>query len=232
MTHPDHPRGPIAGAAATLLAWLAAAGVAPRLAAPGAGDPDPATVRVWPVGLLREQDMRNSAGPGPLRLRVRYLLACDAPAGEAAELLDRVLVASLADGLVSLPLEPVPAGLWQAFGIPPQLGTYADVAVQASRSRPAAPRVRQSLRVDTQPLGRVHGRVVGPDGTPVPGIRVVVAATGASEYTDHRGRFAFPAVPAGQPVRLLLSGKGLEFAADVAASSDGPVVIHCDLEEV
>lgn len=234
MSFANHsePPGPIAGATATLLEWLAAAGVSARLAAPGAGDPDPATVRVWPMGTVREQAVRNNSGPGPLRLRVRYLLACDAPPGAAADLLDRALIASLAGGPVSLPADPVPPELWQAFGLPPQLGLYAEVAVQAARSQPTAPRVRQALHVDTVPLGRIHGQVVAPGGTPVPGIRVTVAATGATVYTDHRGRFAFPAVPAGKPARLLLSGRGLELAAELAAPSDDPVVIHCDLEEV
>jgi hypothetical protein len=226
------PPGPVAGATATMLEWLAATGLTPRLAAPGTDGPDPGTIRVWPVGLLWEQAVRSSSGPGPMRLRVRYLLACDAAPREAAELLDRVLVAALAEGPVSLPAEPVPAQTWQAFGLAPRLGLYAEVAVQATRTRPATPRVRQPLHVETLPLGRIHGEVVGPGGTPVPGIRVTVAGTGATTYTDRRGRFAFPAVPAGQPARLLLSGKGLELAADLAAPTDDPVVIHCDLEEV
>ncbi|HEX6683726.1 MAG TPA: carboxypeptidase-like regulatory domain-containing protein [Candidatus Limnocylindrales bacterium] len=231
-TNRGEPGGPVAGATATLLDWLSAAGVTPRLDAPGAGDPDSATIRVWPVRLLWEQAVRNASGPGPLRLRVRYLLACDAAPAEAAALLDRVLLASLAGGPVSLPAAPVTAGIWQAFGLPPQLGVYVDVAVQAHRPQPVAPRVRQALRVDGRSLARIHGQVVGPGGTPVPGIRVAVAATGAAVHTDHRGRFAFPAVPAGQPARLLLSGKGLELVADLAAPSDDPVVIHCDPEEV
>lgn len=242
------PSGPIASATTVLFDWLSGAGVRARLAPPGTGTAEPGSVYVWPVGLLAEQAVRDTTGRGPLRLRVRYLLTADPlaadplaadPAAErpdashgAAELLDRVLLASLTEGPVNLAIEPVPARVWQAFGLAPRLGLYAEVATRATRPRPAPVRVRQPLQVDTRPLGRVHGRVLGPGGTPVPGIRVVVADTGAATYTDHRGRFAFPALPAGRTARLLLSGKGLELVADVAAPTDEPVIIHCELEEV
>jgi hypothetical protein len=224
--------GPVATATATLLEWLSAAGVTPRIATPGTGDPAPGAVRVWPVAVLREQAVRGAGGPGPLRLRVRYLLSCDPPTDDATQLIDRILVASLAGGPVSLLIEPVAAEVWQAFGLYPRLGLCAEVATQATRPRPRSPRVRTGLRVDTQPLRQVRGQVVGPGAIPVPGIRVVVADTGTTSYTDNRGRFAFPALPAGRPARLLLSGKGVELVADIAAPTDEPVVIHCDLEEV
>jgi CHAT domain len=67
-THRSEPRGPVAGATATLLDWLAAAGASAIVAAPGAGDPVPATVRVWPVGMTREQAVRNTSGLDGARL--------------------------------------------------------------------------------------------------------------------------------------------------------------------
>lgn len=230
MTH-DEPRGPLGGplarATATLLDWLSGAGVAAALAPPGQPDPDPGSLYVWPVALLPEQAVRGSAGHDELPLRVRYLLA-----GGTGDELDRVLAASLGAGSVEVVIEPVSVDIWQAFGLHPRLGLYVDVRTRTTRPRSARARVRQPMLLDTRPLAAIRGQLVGPGGTPVPGVRVTVIDTGASVYTDGYGRFGFPALPAGQTVRLLLAGKGLELVAEVTAPADEPVVIHCEMEEV
>lgn len=236
----DEPAGPIAAATATLLGWLSAAGIPAQLAPPGddAGpgspgdDAGPGGVCCWPVALLPEQATRNASGHGPLRLRVRYLITANAPADALTDLLDQFLLASLAESTVHLAIEPVTVDTWRAFGRSPRLGLYAEVPAQVARPRPTPPRVRAPLQLDSRPLGRVHGTVVGPAGVPVPGIRVVAVATGAATYTDNRGQFAFPAFPAGGPVRLQLSGRGLDLVAEVTGQSDEPIVIHCAMEEV
>jgi hypothetical protein len=239
----DEPAGPIATAHGSLLDWLSAAGVPAHLAPPGGdasgevsgggdtGDGGPGSVRVWPVALLPELATRETGGPGPLRLRVRYLIAAGATSA-SAEVLDRLLLASLVDSSVQVAVEPISTGTWRAFGLSPRLGLYADIPVQVARPRPALPRVRSPLRLEGRPLGRVHGRVIGPGGVPVPGIRVVVEETGAATYTGNRGHFTFPAFPAGRPVRLRLSGRGLHLAAEVAGQSEEPIIIHCDTEGV
>jgi hypothetical protein len=225
--------GPIATATATLLDWLSTAGVRATVAPPGdSGSTTPGAVRVWPIGLLPEQAVRITSGRGPLRLRVRYLLAAVGPADEAVDLLDRILVASTVDGPVQVPVEPVSVELWQSFGLPPRAGLYAEVQTRVNRLEPRPARVAAPLRLESSPLGRLHGRVLGPGGTPVPGVRVVAAGSGATTYTDNKGRFEFAALPAGAPARLLLSGKGVDLVAEVAAPSTEPVVIHCEFEEV
>jgi hypothetical protein len=108
---------------------------------------------------------------------------------------------------------------------------FADVPTQATRPEAAVARARAPMRIGSEALARVQGQVLGPGRTPVPGIRVVALGTGAATYTDNGGRFAFAALPAGGPARLLLSGKGMEFVAELATASDEPVVIHCDMEE-
>jgi len=232
----DQASGPIARATATLLDWLSQAGIRAGVAPPGDAGPGPRAVRVWPLALLPEQAVRVTTGRGPLRLRVRYLLSAgpaDPPAGpDLVDLLDRVLVAASADGPVHVPVEAVPADLWRSFGLVPRAGLYADVPTRVSRPEPRPARVAAPLRLDGTGLARIHGKVVGPGEVPVPGIRVVVADTGASTYTDQHGRFWFAALPAGRPARLLLSGKGFDLVAEVAAPSTEPVVIHCEFEEV
>lgn len=233
----DQPdRGPIATATAMLLDWLSTAGIQAGIAPPGSAGPDPATVRVWPLTLLPEQAVRVTTGRGPIRLRVRYLLSAGPaePTGgqELVELLDRLLVASTADGPVHVPVEPVAVEVWRAFGMTPRAGLYADVQTRVSRPAPPPSRVKGPLRLDSSALSQLHGRVVGPGDAPVPGVRVVAADSGATTYTDNRGRFAFAALPAGRPARLLLSGKGFDLVAEVATPATDPVVIHCEFEEV
>jgi len=233
----DHPGGgPIATATAMLLDWLSTAGIQAGVAPPGTGGPDPAQVRAWPLALLPEQAVRVTTGRGPARLRVRYLLSvgpAEPAAGqELVELLDRILVASTGDGPVHVPIEPVTAEVWQAFGLVPRAGLYADVQTRVSRPAPPPSRVKAPLRLDSSALGQLHGRVVGPGDAPVPGVRVVAADGGATTYTDNRGQFAFAALPAGRPARLLLSGKGFDLVAEVATPAADPVVIHCEFEEV
>jgi hypothetical protein len=236
MMSGDQPGGPIGTATARLLDWLSTAGVQASVAPPDSGGRSSGAVRVWPLALLPEQAVRVTTGGGPLRLRVRHLLSTGAadPAGtgEPVDLLDRILLAATAEGPVHVPIEPVAADVWRAFGLAPRIGLYADVHSQVSRPAPRPPRVRAPIRLDGSALGRLHGRVVGPSGTPVPGIRVVAIDSGATAYTDNRGQFTFAALPAGRPARLLLSGKGFDLVAEVATPTTEPVVIHCDFEEV
>jgi hypothetical protein len=184
------------------------------------------------VAVLPEQEVRSTVGRGQLRLRVRYLLTVAAPPAGAADLFDRVLLASLTEGDVRVPIEPVGEQVWQAFGLAPEMGLYAEVYSRVARPEPRPPLVRQPMRVDSTPLAKLVGRVIGPGGVPLPGIRVVATDSGVATYTDNRGQFAFPALPEGRPVRLLLSGKGLDLVAEVAAPSAEPVVIQCETEEV
>lgn len=230
---PPEDAGPIATATASLREWLSRSGVPVRLAPPGAGgDAAAPGVCLWPLAVLPEQATRRPQGRDPLRLRVRYLIhtgGADPTDDAVTEEFDRILT-SLPDSTVHLVLDPVTLDTWRGFGVSPQLGLYLDVVTQASAPSPAPPRVRAAMRLSTEPLARVHGMVLGPGGVPVPGMRVVEQQTGAATYTGNRGEFAFPAVPAGGPTRLRLSGRGQHLVAEVAEQSDEPIIIHCDLE--
>lgn len=222
------PEGPVATAAATLSDWLSALEVPARWAVPGSGD---GAVCLWPLALQSEQAIRDQVGRVTLRLRVRYLLAVDPADAGATGLIDRILTGSLTGEAVQVHAEPIDPGLWRSFGVTPQLALYADVPTRASRPLPVPPRTRSGLRVVDRPLTSLHGRVLGPHGTPLSGLRVTAASSGATTHTDQRGRFSFTALPAGESTRLLLAGRGLEFVAEVVAGSTEPVTIHCDTEE-
>jgi hypothetical protein len=232
--------GPIAAAIRTLLDWLSLAGIpavisppsVPTLPAGPATAPgeNSAPLTAWPIGILSEQQVRDGHGSAPLPMRLRFLLATDPTSGAQVDLLDRVLVASLQDGAVHTPVEPVTVDVWQAFGLPPRLGLYADVRTVASIPPPTPPRVRHPLRLESLPLARIHGTVIGPGGIPVPGVRVSAAGM-PTVHTDDRGRFSLPSLSVGGPTRLLLSCKGFDLVAE-ATPSDEPLVIHCDIQEV
>src|SRR5205807_4868825 len=128
-------------------------------------------------------------------------------------------------------LEPLAPAMWVALGTFPRPALVFDVAVHVARERVAVPRVRQTLRLDVAPLRMLEGRVLGPGGVPLSGVKVTAAGTATSAYTDVRGGFALAGVPGGVPALLWLSGRGLHLQAQVEPASAEPVLIHCDLEE-
>src|SRR5262245_9858661 len=241
----DPRTGPIAGATAALLDWLTRAGVAARVSLPGtvgADAPDkastskstgPAQVLVWPLAVLPEQTLRTAGGREPLRMRVRHLIPVDGPASAAGTPLDLVLGAAAEDGDFPLVIEPIPNDMWLALGVKPQLGLQVDMHVHVARTARVAPLVRAPLRMDHAPMRSMRGRVVGPEGVPLAGIRVQATSTGTTTYTDSGGHFVLAGLVSSEGgTRLLLSGRGLHLQAEVAATAEEPVVIQCHIEEV
>jgi hypothetical protein len=152
-------------------------------------------------------------------------------AGELAGLLDPVLRAAAGDGDVSVVFEPVAVELWRALDLRPRAALLVDVPAQVDRATPRPPLVRGPLRLDGAPMRSLRGQVVGPGDVPLAGMRVEAPVVGASTYTDDGGRFAFGGLPAGDPARLVLVGRGRQFQAEVTADADAPVLIRCDFEE-
>jgi hypothetical protein len=231
--------GPIAAATARLVSWLAGAVSVPVRVGPpagtGASGPE---VSVWPVALLPERAVHGSGqAREPFRFQVRYLVTAGGPVEQLSTVLDQVLVAAVRAGDLTPRLDPVPPQLWLALQVAPQAAIHIDVPTQVARPVPPVPVVRSPLRVQDIPLRPLHGRVLGPQDTPMSGVRVEVVATGGSTYTDADGGFSFTALPADQPTRLRLSGKSRPLLADLVAPLDrgsvtDPFIIHCDLEEV
>jgi hypothetical protein len=151
--------------------------------------------------------------------------------------LDQVLIALMDGHDLALRLDPVPPQLWLALRVLPRAAIHIDVPAHVARPVPPVPLVRSPLWVQDVPLRPLHGRVLGPQATPLSGVRVEVVATGTSTYTDSSGEFRFTSLPADQPTRLRLSGKSrAPLAHLVAPLGSGPAadpfIIHCDLEEV
>jgi hypothetical protein len=230
---PDPGSGPIARSMTDLAGWLSTVDISAWVGDPGAGDAPAGGLCAWPVAVLAEQEVRASNQRQPMRLRVRYLLTAGGEAGgaEAARLLDPVLSAAAADASVAVVFEPVPVELWRALGLRPRAALLVDVPAQVERATPRVPLVRGPLTLDGTPMRSLSGRVVGPGDVPLAGIRVEAPVVGASTYTDNGGRFAFGGLPAGDPARLVLVGRGRQFEAEVGTDADAPVLIRCDFEE-
>ena len=224
MTQTD---GPVGSALAGLAGWLAhAAGEGtPVVTAPPGGD----TTRIclWPLALVPE---RSGTAPAPVRLRARFAVVPDGPVEAALSIVDRLLWAvARPDGYQPVP-EPVDPVLWQALGVAPRPALLFDIPLRLDRPAPQPAPVARQLRVEGGPLRRVHGRVVGPDGTGLPG--VAVSAGDAGTRTDAHGDFVLSTVSADTASVLHLTVHGRHLRVEVPAGSSDAVVVHCDIEEV
>lgn len=215
---------PLTQAAGRLLDCLAAAGVTAGLGADGEG------VSVHPIALVPEA--LPGKGDQPLRMRLRCLVHAGGPASAALEALDRILQIQQP---YLVPEEP-PAAIWKDLGLKPQPGLLFDVPVQFARTEALAPRVTVQPRWETISLGTVAGRVVTGGGTPLAGMRLSTLDGLVTTHSDPRGNFTLRGVPVplstGEPIRLVVAGRGLRFTAsiDPAAGSE-PVVINCEIQE-
>jgi len=230
--NPDRQGGPVAEATADLVAWLRDAVGAPvRIAPPAAIETGDAVVAVWPLELRPDHEARGTGQRLPMRLMLRCLVCASGAVDEATRLLDRVLVASAAAVERVVVLEPPRPQTWLAFGVAPRPAVLFEIPLQIARHTPSAPLVRQPLQVQTMSLLALRGRILGPGDVPLSDMRVEVASTGHSTHTDSNGQFVLAGVPAGEPTRLRVRGRGRYLLAEVETPSTEPVVIHCNIEE-
>jgi hypothetical protein len=167
----------------------------------------------------------------PLQIELRYLVTTWADDPQRAhQMLGDLVFAALDNSQFEVDLGPLPSETWLAFGVAPRPAFVLRVPVRLER--PETDKfVRAPLVMRAAPMTALHGRVVTPDGLPLPGLRVVVPSLQLSSLTDAQGEFRFPAVPIDSPIRQLhISGKGrdLDFTLEAPASADEPIVIHFD----
>jgi Pvc16 N-terminal domain len=179
---------------------------------------------------LREKKPPSTGTRPPLQLSLRYLVTARATEPEQAHnLLGRLVFAAMENPEFTVQLEPVPAAVWSAFGVPPQPCFLLDVPLRQERPMPAVGLVRQPLIVSTAPLTAFRGIVMGDGDIPLSGARVEVPAMRLFAVTDRKGVFHFDALPAGRPIQLVVhaKGKALPFtAAGHRVSQDSPFVIQ------
>ena len=231
--------GTLAEADRALRGWAAAAldgaeitGEPPRPV--GAPPPTGPRLSLYLLDLTGERELQGGRERRPLRYALRYLVTADgADRGEAADLLGRLLDATVDAEHLTVRLDPPTVELWIALGAPPQPSFQVEVPASTARPRPTAPLVTEPLIVDGGLVRTLQGRLVGPGGRSMPGATIVVDGTATRVRTGPDGGFRIPAVagPEGR-ARFRVVTKGREFLADVALDDgDDHLVIHVDPRE-
>ncbi len=171
----------------------------------------------------------------PLRFQVRYLIIVQAPEPEEwHHLFEELTFAALADRPDEAKLDPLPADLWAALGIPPQPALVLEMPVWRDRPQPQVDLVREPMVLHAASITDLHGLVVGPGDVPISGARVEMPGLQRIEQTDSHGYFCFRTVPAGPgETRLIVRAKGRQTQAVVnqPTSAEEPAVIHVSLSD-
>ncbi len=168
----------------------------------------------------------------PLKLELHYLVTAWAETVEDAHnLLGRLAFAALTNASFEVDMGPLPAQAWLAFAIPPRPAFILRVPLTIERPEPETKLVTQPLVVQDSPLVELAGQVVGRYDIPVASARVEIPFLNLATYTNRKGYFDFPAVPA-QPLtqHLRIVSKGWSLELDVVRPSlaHEPLVIHFD----
>ncbi|HEU5218712.1 MAG TPA: carboxypeptidase-like regulatory domain-containing protein [Gemmatimonadales bacterium] len=207
-----------------------------RIGAPGESGLDDGTrVALTLLDIAPAPPPRQVTGPVPLQLRARYLVTVSSqtPSAQHQALADLGFSAGIVRGVELDPAPPPPA-YWQSLGATSRPSLTVSVLLQRARPTHAAPRVREPLVTRWTPSRPLSGVVMGPGDVPIAGALVEVEGAPHSAYSNHRGEFAFSAVPGSEPPpTLLVSAKGthLRVRVDATASPDEPVLIRVPLSE-
>jgi hypothetical protein len=174
-----------------------------------------------------------SRQPQSLLMIARYLVTASAPSPAAA---DRLIVAlgfaALDRGLPELERDGPAPDLWLALGVTARPALVVREVLERQRPAPSVPLVRRPLVTEWSHSRTLTGRVNGPRETPIAGARIEVASAGLTAYSDHRGEFSLPGVPAGPPAPLLvITAKGVRLTVRADAPASEPLVITVPLPE-
>lgn len=176
-------------------------------------------------------------GPSKLfQLILRFLVTAWADTPEESHRLLGELALSLSEHPVyDLELTPLPAQSWSAFGVAPRPSFMLRAPLQKERSQPVVKLIREPMVLRESPLVALEGVVLGPDEIPITGAFVELVSSQQSTYTDQKGRFVFPAVPAvpsRKKLRVKAKGRELAVLAEHRADAPEPIMIHVDIAEV
>jgi hypothetical protein len=168
----------------------------------------------------------------PLQLALRYLVTAwsDDPE-EAHRLLGELVFAAMGHFEFQVELEPVPAEVWKAFGIPPRPSFVLRLPLQRPRIEAPVKIVRSAPIVKTGLMVALQGVVLGPEDTPLAGAEVLIEALRLTRHTDHHGCFHFTAVPGGGQKTVRVKAKGQEQSVSFKEDfpdRDKPLLIRFD----
>lgn len=170
----------------------------------------------------------------PLALQLRYLITTwSADVATAHRLIGELTFAALAGPDIEVEPTPVPAALWQAFGLAPRPALVLRVPVTRARPATVAPRVRERVTVrfdDGEPL---QGCLLGPGRTPIMAATIILPSLKLSTQTDNHGRFLFAKVPRDPPVtELQISTRGRTIVLPVQSPPSSPLLIELNERQI
>lgn len=169
---------------------------------------------------LRDRRPPRTTKLPPLQFAARYLVTTWAKTPEEAHgLLGEIVFAAMQSTEFEVELD-VPAGTWQALGVPPRGAFLLTALVQKQREEPKRALVREPVVIHASPLMSFHGVVLGPEDTPIAGARVEIPALRLTSTTDHKGRFRFSSLPAGPGTKLEVHARGR--TVSLAAAENHP----------
>ncbi len=167
-----------------------------------------------------------------LKLELRYLITTWASVpDEAHRMLSRLVFGAMNHNLFELDLTPLPATTWQAFGVPPRPAFILRTPLSMERPELPTRLVTQPMVLKDAPLVVLEGLVLGPQDTPLDNVLVEIPFLNLTTYTNWKGSFRFPAVPAlpGKlHLRAVLKGWTLAVEAESPSLAHEPLVIHFD----
>lgn len=161
---------------------------------------------------------------------LRYLVTVwDPEPARGHATLGRIVQAALSGQDYVARLEPLPMAAWAALGVPPQPCLRLEATAQWVQQPVSGPPVLERVITVAETGGRIRGRVLTVDGTPMPGANVTLVAVGRRARTDVDGRFTFVNVP--QPLdddRIEVRAKGL---SAIAHAGSDPVEVRLGPKE-
>lgn len=189
-------------------------------------------VNLYLLELVDDPLRRNTSRP-PLQPALRYLVttSADEPR-DAHRLLSTLLYAAFEQDEFEVELDPVPHHTWSAFNIAPRPSFILRVPLPHERQPTLAPLVREVATTRSVPLVTLHGRLLGPEQHPLANARIELPTLYRYAYTDARGRFAIPGVPAApQRKRLRITARDRTTRVQLVetGSPEHPVTITFDL---
>jgi hypothetical protein len=187
-------------------------------------------VSLYLMEVLPTPALRLVREPEPLRLTLRYLVTTWAGSPvESHRMLAELMFAAMKTSGIEVETEGVPHSFWQTLAQPVRPSFVMRVPLLQPRTAKSVPTVRQPLVLKNSPLQPLLGQVLGPGEQVLMDALVELPTLNLSTRTDAQGRFCFVAVPTQPPVHLLrihAKGRQIDFSPTRQPSSDEPLLIH------
>lgn len=169
-------------------------------------------VYIYLLDLLPNPSGRGVRRP-PLQITLRYLIFPQAETPkENHRVLGNLLISAMESTEFEVEKNPIPSGIWQAFGVPPQPAFILRVPFTLEREEKLAPPVKFPVVINQTTLESLQGRIFANE-IPVANAKVVIPALQITTTTNSDGFFRFASVPSEpKDKNLIVRAKGREFS--------------------